>query len=356
MIPYHTPLCPMRFRPAPLVLLVLIPLASAQNRTLTLPDASPHAAVHQTVGLTELRVDYHRPGVNGRMIWGGLVPYDQVWRAGANENTVFETSSAIRVEGRALPAGRYGLHMIPTTGAWTVIFSTMADAWGSFSYDEAEDALRVEVAPRPGRGEERLSYRFDDPTNTTTTLVMAWADLELPLRIEVDTPEVVLANMLRELRGLPRFFWDGWNQIAAYALRHGVHLGDALGWVDRSIAIDRNGTNLGTKAALLTALGRTDEADALETELFATATEADVNAYGYLLLGLDRTDDALAVFEKNVTDHPDSWNVHDSFAEALAAAGRTEEAVRHYEHARALAPAVQHARIDGILAQLRGVN
>jgi tetratricopeptide (TPR) repeat protein len=298
----------------------------------------------------------HRPAVNGRPIWGGLVPYDQVWRAGANENTTFETSSPITVEGRALPAGRYGLHVIPTTGRWTVVFSTMADAWGSFSYDEAEDALRVQVNPRPASHEERLSYRFDDPDGTSTTLVLRWEEVELPVRIAVDTPEVVLANMLLELRGLPRFFWDGWNDIAVYALQNDVHLDDALGWVDQSIALGRNGTNLGTKISLLHALGRTAEADALEAEFLSTASEADVNTYGYLLLGQGRTDAAIAVFERNVADHPDSWNVHDSLGEALAAAGRTAEAIAHYEHARELAPPPQQPRIDGILAQLRGSN
>src|SRR5690606_8977964 len=260
------------------------------------------------------------------------------------------------VEGQPLPAGRYGLHMIPTTGAWTVIFSTMADAWGSFSYDEAEDALRVTVTPRPADFQERLLYRFDDPTGTSTEVVLHWENVEVPFTVTVETPEGVLANMERELRGLPRFFWQGWNQAAAYALQSETRMEDALGWVDRSIAMNRNGTNLGTKMGLLTALGRADEAAALEAEFYEVATEADVNAYGYLLLGTGRTDDAIAVFRRNVADHPESWNVHDSLGEALAAAGQTAEAITHYEHARSMAPAVQHARIDGILAQLRGTN
>jgi tetratricopeptide (TPR) repeat protein len=246
--------------------------------------------------------------------------------------------------------------MIPTTGAWTVIFSEMDAAWGSFSYDEAEDALRVSAAPRPAGFQERLEYRFDDPTSTSTEVVMHWEEVEVPFTVEVNTPEVVLASMERELRGLPRFFWQGWNQIAAYALQSETRMEDALGWVDRSIGLNRNGTNLGTKMALLAALGREDEAAALEADFYATATEADVNAYGYVLLGTGRTDDAIAVFRRNVADYPESWNVHDSLGEALAVAGQTAEAIEHYEHARGLAPEVQHARIDGILAQLRGAN
>jgi tetratricopeptide (TPR) repeat protein len=337
-------------------LLLSTPLVHAQVAPLVAPDVSPHARVTQTVGITEVTLDYHRPGVNGREIWGALVPYGEVWRAGANENTVFEVSTDVAVDGEPLPAGRYGLHMIPTAGAWTVIFSAMDAAWGSFSYDEAEDALRVTVSPRPADFQERLAYRFDDPTNTSTEVVMHWEEVEVPFTVTVNTPEVVFASMERELRGLPRFFWQGWNQIAGYALQTETRMEDALEWVDRSIALNRNGTNLGTRMALLAALGREDEAEALEADFYATATENDVNTYGYVLLGVGRTDDAIAVFRRNVADYPESWNVHDSLGEALALAGQTAEAIEHYGHARSLAPEVQHARIDGILAQLRGAN
>lgn len=338
-----------------LILLLAAPLAHAQP-ALTTPRASPHARVTQSVGLTEVTIDYHRPAVDGRAVWGALVPFDAVWRGGANENTTFQVSTDVEIDGQPLPAGRYGLHFLPTAGAWTVIFSTMADAWGSFSYDPAEDALRVRATPRPAAFEERLSYRFDGPSDAGAEVVLHWEELEIPFTLSVATPLVVLANMERELRGLPRFSWQGWNQAAAYSLQTGTRMEDALGWADRSIALGRNGANLGTKGALLAALGRAAEAEALQAELFAVATENDLNTYGYLLLGIGRGDDAIAVFRRNVAVHPDSWNVHDSLGEALAAAGETEEAITHYEHARGLAPQAQYARIDGILARLRGAE
>ena len=337
-------------------LLIAAPLAQAQAPALTTPRASMHAKVMQTIGLTDITIDYHRPAVNGRPLWGGLVPYDQVWRAGANENTTFEVSTDVTINGQRLPAGRYGLHMIPTTGQWMIIFSHMADAWGSFSYDESEDALRVTAAPRPAPMTERLAYRFHNPTNGATEVALHWGELAIPFTVAANTPETLLANMEVELRGLPRFFWQGWNQIATAALQTQTRMDEGLAWVDRSIGINENGTNLGTKMGLLFALGRTDEADALEDNFFAVATENDVNAYGYLLLGAGRTDHALVVFRKNVADYPESWNPHDSLGEALAAAGQTAEAIEHYQHARDLAPPPQHARIDGILAQLRGAN
>src|SRR5499425_2374729 len=114
---------------------------SAQN-DLNLPDVSQAAEVKQRVALTDITITYHRPLVNGRKIWGGLVPYGQVWRAGANENTTIEFSTPVSVEGKPLPSGTYGLHMIPTNDTWTVIFSKMAVAWGSYTYNQSEDALR----------------------------------------------------------------------------------------------------------------------------------------------------------------------------------------------------------------------
>src|SRR5262245_17915998 len=131
-----------------LVLAAAGPAAAQAN--LTMPQPSPKASVSQTVGLTEITVTYHRPGVGGRKIWGELVPYGDVWRAGANENTTISFSSPVRVAGRPLGAGTYGLHMIPTQKDWTIIFSTVSGAWGSYGYNQREDALRVTVTPQPG--------------------------------------------------------------------------------------------------------------------------------------------------------------------------------------------------------------
>lgn len=284
-------------RPFVLALAVLAVPAAAQTQ-LTTPRVSPHARVEQTVGLTELAVDYHRPAVNGRRVWGDLVPFGEVWRAGANENTVFETSTEIRVGGEALPAGRYGLHTIPTDGAWTVIFSTVSTAWGSYTYDPAEDALRVAVTPREGPHTERLAFRFEAPTDTSATLVLAWDTLEVPVALTVDTPGVVLASMEAELRGMPGFFWEGWNQIAAFALDHGRRLDDALGWAARSQQIRPTFANTMTEARLLDALGRADEAAAARDAAFGLATEEDVRAYARERRRAGHPDEAEAALDR----------------------------------------------------------
>ncbi|MFL6501201.1 MAG: DUF2911 domain-containing protein, partial [Candidatus Udaeobacter sp.] len=137
-------------------------IASAQN-DLNLPDVSQAAEVKQRVALTDIAIKYHRPLVNGRKIWGGLVPYGKVWRAGANENTIIEFSDPVSIEGKPLDKGIYGLHMIPNQDSCTVIFSKTNTAWGSYSYDEKEDALRVDVKPRPlAEMKEALEFEFDD--------------------------------------------------------------------------------------------------------------------------------------------------------------------------------------------------
>ncbi len=346
-------------RRLPLLIAALLVLAGpvAAQPLLTVPRASPHASVTQRVGLTDLTIDYHRPAVNGRAVWGALVPWDQVWRAGANDNTTLTTSSPVTIGGQRLDAGTYGLHLIPSeAGPWTLILSTTHTAWGSFSYDPAEDAVRAAVTVRAAPMQERLAFRFDDPTDDAVTAVLHWEKVEVPIPVSVDTPEVVLASMEREMRGLPRFGWQGWNQIAAYAAQHDRRLDEALGWAEQSVAMTRTFTNTMTVAGLQDALGRSAETGATRASAMALATEAELNAYGYQLLGQGRTDEAVALFRLNTEQHPDSWNVWDSYAEGLAAQGDTAGATAQYETARRLAPTAQHARIDGLLAGLRGEN
>jgi len=321
---------------------------------ITVPRVSPHASVSQTIGLTEVTVDYHRPQVNDRPIWGALVPYDQVWRAGANENTTISLNHPVEVEGKPLAPGTYGLHMIPGRDRWTVAFSTNHTSWGSFSYDAAEDALRVEVAPRRGPHEEALSYAFSDVGLEAATLEMRWEEVRVPVRITTDTHAIVLANAENELRSIPGFTWQGWLSAANYAFQQEIATDRTLEWIDRSIGIQRNIQNLALKARLLERAGRGEEARQVvaEAEEIA-ATETDVNALGYMFLQAGDVDRAIEVFRENVADHPESWNVHDSLGEALAAKGDTAAAIASYSKALEMAPDAQKARIEGILAGLR---
>ena len=282
----------------PALALAVLAIAPAAQQQLTTPRVSPHASVSQTVGLTEISVEYHRPAVNDRRIWGDLVPYGEVWRAGANENTVFETSTDVMVEGETLPAGRYGFHTIPGEDAWTIIFSTVSSAWGSYSYDPSEDALRATVAPREGSFTERLSFRFDAPDETSATLVLAWDELEVPVSLTTDTPAIVLTNMERELRGVAGFYWEGWDQIARYALDAGRRTEDALAWAQRSREVRPTFANTMTVAAALDALDRSAEADEARAAAFGLATEEEVRAYARERRRAGRADEAEAALAR----------------------------------------------------------
>lgn len=330
------------------------PVLVAQAPPLVLPKQSPRASVSQTVGLTTVSLTYDRPSVNGREVWGALVPYDSVWRAGANENTVLEFSSPVKVGGQTLEAGRYGLHMIPTRGDWTVILSRQANAWGSFSYDPKEDALRFTATPAPGEMHERLTYTFDNPTESAVVLTLRWEKLAVPIPLAVDSKTVVTDSLREQLRGLGRFFWQPWSQAAAWCAANGVNLEEATAWADRSIAMNENFTNLRVKAALLGQQGDQAGAAAAAQRSLAIATEAEVNTYGYLLMGQNKVDSALAIFRKNVKDHPKSWNTYDSLAEAYARKGDRKLAIDNYSKALAMTqdPA-QKQRIQGALTGLR---
>ena len=333
-------------------LLAFAPAASGQV-PLVLPQGSPEASVSQTVGLAEFKVTYHRPAVNKRKIWGELVPYGDVWRAGANENTTLFASTPFTFGGKAVPAGTYGLHMLPAEGDWTVILSSESKAWGSFSYDQKEDVVRVSVKPEPAQFVERLAYTFDEPTNDATALALRWEKLRVAVPIAIDTKQVTLASIREQLRGLPRFSWQGWNQAAAWCARNDVSTDEAMAWADRSISMQKTFGNLRTKALLLEKRGDVKTAAALRAEAMPLATEADVNNLGYQLIGEGKTAEALDLFRKNAKDHPQSWNVWDSLGEGLGKAGDVKGARENYQKALAMAPEDQKKRITDILGKLK---
>ena len=336
------------------VLLLSASPALAQAPELTLPQPSPLASVTQRVGLTDITVVYHRPAVDKRKIWGDLVPYGEVWRAGANENTTINFSSPVSVGGKKIPAGTYGLHMLPNEKTWFVILSTVSTAWGSFSYDEKEDVVRVAVTPAPADFEERLEYTFEGPTDDAVDVVLHWEKLKVSFPITVDTNAVVLASLKAQLRGLSRFYWQGWNQAAQWSLKSNYALDDGLAWADRSVTMQATFQNLRTKAAFLEKKGDGKQAAELRARAQTLAGENDINNLGYELLGEKKYAEAIALLKKNVKDHPDSQNVYDSLGEALAMTGDKKGAIENYSKALAMTTdPVTQKRLKGILAKLK---
>jgi hypothetical protein len=216
---------------------------AALAQQIDVPRPSPNATVSQLVGVTKITITYSRPGVKGREIWGKLVPYGEVWRTGANENTTISFSTPVKVEGHELPAGTYGLQTIPTQGDWTVIFSKDANEWGAFSYKKEDDALRIQAKPQPAEFRERMAFEFEDLTDASAKVVIQWEKLKVPFTVEVDTPKL-LVSKANEAKQPPL-------GAAAWCIQNNTCLDDAGRWIDASLAQQESFSNLRLKALLL---------------------------------------------------------------------------------------------------------
>lgn len=246
-----------------IVIFMICASARAQSFLLDLPLKSQEAEVSQRIGLTTITVRYHRPLVNGRKIWGDLVPYGKVWRTGANLNTTITFSDPVTVEGKPLDAGTYGLHMIPTASDWTVILSKNSTSWGSFSYNQAEDAMRATVTPQTSDMHEALAYEFDDLRPDSAVIAMKWEKLAVPIHVSVDVHSLVQASIKRQLRSLSGYSWMGPEEAAEFLLAQNFGLEDALAYANKSIGMEDRVDNELTKFKILRALHRDGEANAV---------------------------------------------------------------------------------------------
>jgi tetratricopeptide (TPR) repeat protein len=322
-------------------LLVSTPLLAQQN--LPFIRVSPQAKVVQNISFATVEINYSRPGVNGREIYGQVVPYGLIpnafgngkpmpWRAGANENTTITFSHDANVDGNPLSAGTYGLHMIVQEKEWTIIFSKDFQAWGSFFYEDSNDVLRIKVAPEKTTSRERL----------------------LSFEIEVDNHKIVLDTYRDLLTAPPGFNQAAWGAAARYCLNNDINTNEGMTWIDKALSMNggQNFNNAFVKAGLLSLQGKEDEGDKLLESAKETATENELNMYGYQLMGLNRLDEALEIFKLNIEKNPDSWNTYDSYAEALSNKGDIKGAKEYYGKALEMAPDPQKARIEEIIKGL----
>jgi tetratricopeptide (TPR) repeat protein len=249
--------------------LIAIP-ASAQ---LKLPAVSQHAVVSQTIGLTDITITYSRPGVKGRQIFGGLVPYGKVWRTGANQATQFAVTTDVDIEGKKLPAGTYSLHTIPGPDHWTVIFNKDAGQWGSFNYDEAKDALRVTVKPeKAAHSAEWLEFHFPKISTDSATLMIRWADVALPIKIDTNTTANVLANAKSAVAGAKADDWQTPYRAGTFALENGK-MAEAKEWSDAAVKKNENLSTLWLRARVEQKEGHT--AEAIKTADLALSKQSD---------------------------------------------------------------------------------
>lgn len=263
----------------PAVVAAVTVLAGASGAAeLKLPRPSQKAQVMQTVGLTDVTIVYSRPGVKGRAIWGGLVPYDKVWRTGANEATSITFSTDVKINGKPLAAGVYSLHTIPTQKEWTLIFNTKADQWGSYSYNDSADALRIQVKPQPHEFVECMQFGFPDIAVDKATVALDWEKLRIPFEIQVGTVELALTNARTAMSSLAADDNQTAYRSAAFAFQNNVAPDEARQWVDKSISIKETWLNLRLKADMMAKEGKTAEAISFAERAIATGKAANAPA------------------------------------------------------------------------------
>ena len=329
-------------------------IAFAQS-DLKLPDVSQAAEAKQRIALTDITVKYHRPLVNGRKIWGALVPYGKVWRAGANENTTIEFSDDVSVEGKPLAKGLYGLHMIPNQDSWTVIFSKTNTAWGSYSYDQKDDALRVDVKPKPlAENDEALEFEFENLKPTSTAVTMKWEKLGVPFTVSVDDANQTLQNIRAQMKGAGQFAWQAPDQAAQFCLTRKINLDEALQWADASIQNEERFENLSTKADILKALNRQDEAKATWNKALEKGKAPDLYTYGRQLQNQKKGAEAMEIFKEVAKRFPDGVFGYLAQARLKSAAGDFTGALSDAKQAQTAAPSEgQKQAIQGLIDRLQ---
>ena len=312
--------------------------------------------VAERIGLTDVTIHYDRPAVKGRegKIWGALVPVGYTdlgfgnskgapWRAGANENTTIEFSNDVKIEGQPLKKGKYGFFIAYDPNEATLIFSNNASSWGSYYYNDKEDALRVKVKPvATNNSVEWLKYEFLNQTENAATVALEWEKLMIPFRVETDYIRDQIASFQNELRTERGFFWLAWDQAAQWCLQHNVNLEQALQWADSAAGRSFGGAGLfqpkATKAQILEKLGRSTEAAALMKEALPLAGMQEIHGYARSLLAQKKAKEALEVFQLNYKKNPGQFTTLVGLTRGYSANGDYKNALKYAEQALPLAP------------------
>lgn len=354
---------PMRLMLQPTLCFAFLATCFAQP-PLTLPTSGNNqkASVTQYIGPVRITINYSSPAVHTAAgedrrgkIWGKLVPYGLAaqgsvngkpmpWRGGANENTTFSTSEDVTIEGKPLPAGSYGLHMIPGPEEWTVIFNKNSGAWGSFFYEDSEDALRVAVKPHKHDYREWLAYDFTVRKPSEATVELQWEDLSIPVNITANVNEIYLTHLRRDLTNANGFNYRSYMSAAQFCLQANTNLDQGMTWAEAAISLpgigQANFDTLGTKAQLLSKLGKAAEAKSvMETAIHLPGTTSfQIHQYGRLLIAAHKNAEALEVFRLNAERNGDAWPVNVGLARGYSATGDIAKALEHARKALPQAP------------------
>ena len=326
--------------------------SNVQAQTITTPrTASPAAEITQTLGISTISINYSRPTVRGRDVWGALVPYGYnnlgfgtataaPWRAGANENTIITFSDDAKVEGKDIAAGTYALFIgVHEDGKADIIFSQNSTSWGSYFYRQEEDVLRVQVASVENAMTERLTYDFINLSKNSATVVLNWEKKQFPFKVEYAVDKLVINNAKNMLRSTAGFGFQGPLSAAQYCLQNNLETEQGIKWVDQAIAANPNFNGYFIKSGLLTKQGKTNEASKLNDKAVELANKAQLNFMGYQMVGQKNNDKALEYFQLNVKRNPKDANVHDSLAECYKTMGNNKAAIKEFKVALGLNPA-----------------
>jgi hypothetical protein len=243
---------------AALLFALTLSAPALRAQEIRLPQPSPAAKVGLAIGITDVEIVYHRPGVKGREIWGGLVPLGEVWRLGANDATTISFSTPVQVEGHDVPAGKYSLFAIPGKDKWTMVLNKKAEQWGAYFYKQEEDLLRFDVKPQSGPATEWMSFSITPVSATSATVEMSWETLRVPFTVSADVDRIVWNGIDAALAGKPDV--EAYLTAVKYANDNGVRLDEAMTWVDKSLAMQDNFWGREYKARLLQKQGKLDEA------------------------------------------------------------------------------------------------
>ena len=259
----------------PLLFLALATSLSLAAQTALRPfQASPAATVTQDLGISTVKIEYHRPAVKGRKLWGGLVPFGEVWRAGANEATTITFSDPVKIAGQDLAAGCYSFFAIPGPDTWTLIFNRNPKLWGSNDYQASEDALRIQAKPQPAPFQECLAFTLEPAGPDSLGVALAWENLTVGFQLQLDARGLYWAHLEKALAQVKPGDWLTLQQAANYCLQSNLHLDKGMTWVDQSIQLRPGYRNLEIKARLLAKAGRQTEAVPLLRQALERATAA----------------------------------------------------------------------------------
>lgn len=250
-------------------------ISRAEAQQIQMPQASPSAQISQKVGLTDVTVDYSRPSMRGRKIFGELVPFGEVWRTGANAATTITFSTDVIIEGNDLKAGTYALYAIPNKNEWTIIISSNTKLWGAVGYTSEDDMMRFKVKPgKTGQRYETMEINFVDITDTGSSLAIKWENTRVKFRIETEVDGIVMSQIkelvLDQEPKNPGLYY----QAANYYFTNNKDMDQAYEWINKSVEDDAKYWTMHLKAKIELELGKKKEAISSAQKSMEMAREA----------------------------------------------------------------------------------